>query len=132
MPTDYSLLNYFTVNDAERCTAHIIDLLISTVISHSSNVVFDILDQIINDVCVSPSDCKLPRHTVSEKTFLAWKDKFPWLYKIEKDGITYLLCSYCKSASRDKKNTSVWGHDGSISSILQLPDTMKVLNILYS
>jgi hypothetical protein len=53
------------------------------------------------------------KHSVTDKTFVTWKEKFPWLCKVEKNGIPYLQCTECISAaSKGIKINSVWGHEG--------------------
>ena len=81
--------------------------------NHSNIVATEIIDDILKGAVKTDNNSTKRKHSVTDKTFVTWKEKFPWLCKVEKNGIPYLQCTECISAaSKGIKISSVWGHEG--------------------
>jgi hypothetical protein len=80
---------------------------------YSKIVATEIIDDILKGAVKTDNNSTKWKHSVTDKTFVTWKEKFPWLCKVEKNGIPYLQCTECISAaSKGIKISSVWGHEG--------------------
>ena len=91
----------------------ILDTLIENAVNHSKIVATEIIDDILKGAVKTDNNSMKRKHSVTDKTFVTWKEKFPWLCKVEKNGIPYLQCTECISAaSKGIKISSVWGHEG--------------------
>jgi hypothetical protein len=61
-------------------------------------VATEIIDDILKGAVKTDNNSTKRKHSVTDKTFvtcLTWKEKFPWLCKVEKNGIPYLQCTEC-------------------------------------
>ena len=95
----------------------ILDTLIENAVNHSQIVATQIIDDILTGAIKTDNNSTKRKHSVTDKTFVTWKEKFPWLCKVEKHGIPYLQCTeYISAASKGIKISSVWGHEGTPSS----------------
>jgi hypothetical protein len=95
----------------------ILDTLIENAVNHSKIVATEIIDDILKGAIKTDNNSMKRKHSVTDKTFVTWKEKFPWLCKVEKHGIPYLQCTeYISAASKGIRISSVWGHEGAPSS----------------
>ena len=91
----------------------ILDTLIENAVNNSNIVATEIIDDILKGAVKTDNNSTKRKHSVTDKTFVTWKEKFPLLCKVEKNGIPYLQCTECISAaSKGIKISSVWGHEG--------------------
>ena len=78
-------------------------------------VATEIIDDILKGAVKTDNNSTKRKHSVTDKTFvtcLTWKKKFPWLCKVEKNGIPYLQCTECISAaSKGIKIGSVYSYN---------------------
>ena len=111
---NYSIANYLKT-DSKAMVTRILDTLIENAVNHSKIVATEIIDDILKGAVKTDNNSTKRKHSVTDKTFVTWKAKFPWLCKVEKSGILYLQCTECISAAsmgKDIKISSVWGHEG--------------------
>jgi hypothetical protein len=47
----------------------------------------NIIDDILKGAVKTDNNSTKRKHSVTDKTFVTWKEKFPWLCKVEKNGI---------------------------------------------
>jgi hypothetical protein len=110
---NYSIDNYLKT-DSKVMVTRILDTLIENAVNYSKIVAKEITDDILKwAVKTDNNNSTKWKHSVTDKSFVTWKEKFPWLCKVEKNGIPYLQCTECISAaSKGIKISSVWGHEG--------------------
>ena len=109
---NYSVANYLKTA-SKAIVTQILDTLIENVVNHSKIVATEIIDDVLKGAVKTDNNSTKRKHSVTDKTFVTWKEKFPWLCKVEKNGISYLQCTECISAaSKGIKISSVWGHEG--------------------
>jgi flavoprotein len=115
---NYSIANYLKTYSKAMVT-QILDTLIENAVNHTHSkiVATEIIDDILKGAVKTDNNSTKRKHSVTDKIFVTWKEKFPWLCKVEKNGIPYLQCTECISAaSKGIKISSVWGHDGAPNS----------------
>ena len=69
----------------------ILDTLIENAVNHSKIVATEIIDDILKGAVKTDNNSTKRKHSVTDKTFVTWKEIFPWLCKVEKNGIPYQL-----------------------------------------
>ena len=110
---NYSVANYLKTEPKKAMVTQILDTLIENVVNHSKIVATEIIDDVLKGAVKTDNNSTKRKHSVTDKTFVTWKEKFPWLCRVEKNGIPYLQCTECISAaSKGIKISSVWGHEG--------------------
>ena len=108
---NYSISNYLKT-DSKAMVTRILDTLIENAVNHSKIVATEIINNILKGAVKTDNNSTKRKHSVTDETFVTWKEKFPWLSKVEKNGIPYLQCTECISAaSKGIKISSVWGHE---------------------
>ena len=108
---NYYIANYLKT-DSKAMVTRILDTLIENAVNQSKIVATEIIDDILKGA-VKTDNNSTKRNIQSDKTVVTWKEKFPWLCKVEKNCIPYLQCTECISAaSKGIKISSVWGHEG--------------------
>jgi hypothetical protein len=113
---NYSIANYLKT-DSKAMVTQILDTLIENAVNHCKIVATEIIDDILKGAIKTDNNSMKRKHSVTDKTFVTWKEKFPWLCKVEKHGIPYLQCTeYISAASKGIRISSVWGHEGAPSS----------------
>jgi hypothetical protein len=105
---NYSITNYLKTDSKAMMVTQILDTLIENAVNHTKIVATEIIDDILKDAVKTDNNSTKRKHSVTDKTFVTWKEKFPWLCKVEKNGIPYLQCTECISAvSKGIKISSV-------------------------
>ena len=105
---NYSIANYLKT-DSKAMVTRILDTLIENAVNHSKIVATEIIDDILKGEVKTDNNSMKRKHSVTDKTVVTWKEKFPWLCKVEKNGIPYLQCTECISAaSKGIKISSVF------------------------
>jgi flavoprotein len=114
LESPYSIANYLKT-DSKAMVTRILDTLIGNAVNHSKIVATEIIDDILKGAVKTDNNSTKRKHSVTDKTFvtcLTWKEKFPWLCKVEKNGIPYLQCTECISAaSKGIKIGSVYSYN---------------------
>ena len=64
----------------------ILDTLIENAVNHSKIVATEIIDDILRGAVKTDNNSTKRKHSVTDKTFVTWKEKFPWLCKVETRG----------------------------------------------
>jgi hypothetical protein len=59
--------------------ARILDTLIENAVNHSKIVATEIIDDILKGAVKTDNNSTKRKHSVTDKTFVTWKEKFPWL-----------------------------------------------------
>jgi hypothetical protein len=59
------------------------DTLIENVVNHSKIVATEIIDDILKGAVKTDNNSTKRKHSVTDKTFVTWKEKFPWLCKVQ-------------------------------------------------
>jgi hypothetical protein len=60
--------------------------LIENAVNHSKIVATEIIDDILKGAVKTDNNSTKRKHSVTDKTFVNWKEKFPWLCKVEIRG----------------------------------------------
>ena len=95
---NYSIANYLKT-DSIASVKRILDTLIENAVNHSKIVATEFIDDILKVAVKTDNNSTKRKHSVTIKTFVTWKGKFPWLCKVEKNGIPYMQCTECISAA---------------------------------
>ena len=75
---NYSIANYLKT-DAKAMVTQILDTLIENAVNHSKIVATEIIDDILKGAVKTDNNSTKQKHSVTDKTFVTWKEKFPWL-----------------------------------------------------
>ena len=58
-------------------------MLIENAVNHSKIVATEIIDNILKGAVKTDNNSTKRKHSVTDKTFVTWKEKFPWLCKVQ-------------------------------------------------
>jgi hypothetical protein len=59
----------------------ILDTLIENAVNHSKIVATEIIDDILKGAVKTDNNSTKWKHSVTDKTFVTWKEKFPWPFQ---------------------------------------------------
>ena len=82
---NYSIANYLKT-DSKAMVTRILDTLIENAVNHSNIVATEIIDDIWKGAVKTDNNSTKRKHSVTDKTFVTWKEKCPWLCKVETRG----------------------------------------------
>ena len=79
---NYSITNYLKT-DSKAMVTRIVDMLTDNSVNHSKIVATEIIDHILKGAVKTDNNSTKWKHSVTDKTFVTWKEKFPWLCKVQ-------------------------------------------------
>ena len=80
---NFSIANYLKT-DSKAMVTQKLDTLIENAVNHSKIVATKIIDDILKGAVKTDNNSTKRKHSVTDKTCVTWKEKFPWLCKVEK------------------------------------------------
>jgi hypothetical protein len=83
LQANYSIANYLKT-DSKAMVTQILDTPIENAVNNSKIVATEIIDDILKGTVKTDNNSTKRKHSVTDKTFVTWKEIFPLLCKVEK------------------------------------------------
>ena len=79
---NYSISNYLKT-DSKAIVTRILDMLTENAVNHNKIIATEIIDDILKGTVKTDNNSTKRKHSVTDKTFVTWKEKFPWLLYVK-------------------------------------------------